>query len=68
MDILRRVQGVPRYNNASKLFVNTLQENEDILTRKQCSKLKIRIEVSHTRVIKSIFDSCSFKVSELFSK
>ena len=67
-DILRRLLGVPRYTSARTLFVNTRHDNVDVIIRKQCYNLKLRIEGSHNRIIKSIFDSRSFKASKFFAK
>ena len=67
-DILRRLLGVPGYTNARTLFVNTRQDNVDVLIRKQSYSFKLRIEGSDSRVIKFVFDWCSFKVSKLFAK
>ena len=54
-----------RYTSASNLFVNKCQDNVDALIGKQCYSLKLRIEGSHNRVIKSVFDKFSFKASKL---
>ena len=67
-DRLRRLLSVLRYTSARTLFVNKRQDNVNVLIRKQCYNLKLRIEGSHSRVIKFIFDSCSFKSSKLFAK
>ena len=56
-------QGIPVLE-----LVNKRQDNGDLLIRKQLYNLKLRIEGSHNRVIKSIIDSCSFKASKLFAK
>ena len=63
--ILRRLLGVI---GARTFFVKTRQANVDVMIRKQCYNLKLRNEGSHSRVIKSIFDSCSFMTSKLFDK
>ena len=44
------------------------QDKVDVLIRKQCYNLKLRIEVYHKSVIESIFESCSFKAPKLFAK
>ena len=67
-DILRRLLGVLRCTSARTLFINKRQGNVDVRNRKQCYNLRLRIEGSHNRVIKSIFDSSSFKASKLFVK
>ena len=67
-DILRRLLGVPRYTSARTLLVNKHQDNVNVLIWKQCYNLKLRTEGCHNRVIRSIFDSCSFKASKLFDK
>ena len=67
-DILRRLLSVQRYTSARTLIVIKRQDNVDTLIRKQCYNLKLKIEGYHNRVFKSIFDSCSFKASQLFPK
>ena len=59
---------IGKYTSATTFFVNECQDNIDLLIPKQCYNFKLRIEGSHNRVIKSIFDSCSFKASKLFAK
>ena len=67
-DIVRRLLGVPMYTGARILLFNRRQDNVDVLIRKKFYNLKHRIEGFHNRVIKSIFNSCSFKASRLFAK
>ena len=67
-DILSRLLRVPRYTSARTLFVNKREDNADVLIRKKCYNLKLRVEGSHNRTTKSIFASCSFNASNLFAK
>lgn len=67
-DILRRLLGIPRWNSARTMFVNTRLDHLDVIIRKQCYNFKRRMELSHNKMIRAIFDSCSFKLSKLFSK
>ena len=67
-DILRRLLGVPGCTSTKTVFVNTCQDDVDVLVWKQSYSFKRSIEGSHSSVIKFIFDSCSFKSSKLFAK
>ena len=67
-NIQRRLLGFQRFASARTLFVNKRHDNVDVLILKQCYNLKLRIEGSHNRVIKSNFDSCFFKSSKLFAR
>ena len=49
-------------------LINTRLDNVDVLIRKKCYNLKLTIDGFHNSVIKSIFDSCSFKASKFFAK
>ena len=63
-DILHRLPCAPRYTGAKSLFINMRKDNVDALIPKQCYSLKLRFECYHERVIKSFFDSFSFKASK----
>ena len=51
-DIQRKLLGVPSFNSAKILFVNTRQDNVDFLIQKRSYNPKLRIEGSHNRVNK----------------
>ena len=63
-NILRRLLGVPRCTSARTLFINTRQDNVDVLNRKQCYNLKLRNE----GFFDSFFDLFTFKALNLFAK
>ena len=67
-DILRRLMGVPRYYSARTMFVNSYQDNIDVLIRKQCNGFKNRLQCSDNRIISAIVNSYPFKMSKLYAR
>ena len=62
---LRRLLGLPKYNNASEMFVNLGILSFGELLRKFVFNLKTRISVSHNSIMQSIIYNSEIP---LFSK
>ena len=53
------------YYSARTMFVNTYQDNIDVLNRKQCNSFKNRLQCSDNQIISAIVNSYPFEMPKL---